>query len=272
MAASLILGIAAILALIPVSLQSFRAAAGAFAAPVGAPGRLYWLLLAVAALGLFARTVHLLSGGWQPGISGTIWVSMTATLLVFALVTAAMPVAWRLTPLLGVYLGLLGVIAVLLPEGPAYAGSFDLWLAVHVGVSLAAYALVSLGALSALAVFLQERALKRKEPGTLTRSLPSVADGERLLVLLLTAAAVVLALGILTGMAELYVISGSVLVFNHKILLSLLGFVAVVGLLLLHQRIGLRGRKAARLMLLAFLLLTLGYPGVKFVTDVIMTA
>jgi len=73
-------------------------------------------------------------------------------------------------------------------------------------------------------------------------------------------------------MAELYVSSGSLLVFNHKILLSFLGFAAVIGLLLLHQRIGLRGRKAARLVLLAFLLLTLGYPGVKFVTDVIMTA
>jgi ABC-type uncharacterized transport system permease subunit len=88
----------------------------------------------------------------------------------------------------------------------------------------------------------------------------------------LQGAAVVLALGIVTGMAELYVTSGSLLVFNHKVLLSLLGFAATAGLLVLHQGIGLRGRKAARLVLLAFLLLALGYPGVKFVTDVIIAA
>ncbi len=33
---------------------------------------------------------------------------------------------------------------------------------------------------------------------------------------------------------------------------------------------GIRGRRAARWALLAYLLLTLAYPGVKFVTDVLM--
>jgi ABC-type uncharacterized transport system permease subunit len=268
---SLALGIAGLLSLVPVSLQAFSAAAAQPSA-TRRPGRLYWLLLAVAAFGILARTGFLLSDGWQPGVGATIWVSLAATLLVFALVSALSAGAWRLTPLLGCYLGLLGLIAVLLPEGRAYPGSFDFWLVVHIIVSLAAYALVSLGALAALAVFLQERALKRKAPGRMTHSLPSVADGEGLLVHLLGAAAIVLALGILTGMGELYVTSGTLLVFNHKVLLSLLGFAAVMGLLVLHQRIGLRGRKAARLVLLAFLLLTLGYPGVKFVTDVIITA
>ena len=32
----------------------------------------------------------------------------------------------------------------------------------------------------------------------------------------------------------------------------------------------IRGRRAARIVLLAYLLLTLAYPGVKFVTDVIL--
>ena len=60
------------------------------------------------------------------------------------------------------------------------------------------------------------------------------------------------------------------LAFDHKTVLSLLAF-AVIGLLLfVHYRIGLRGRRAARLVLLAYLLLTLAYPGVKFVADVLI--
>jgi ABC-type uncharacterized transport system permease subunit len=45
----------------------------------------------------------------------------------------------------------------------------------------------------------------------------------------------------------------------------------VIGILLLARyRNGIRGRRAARLALLAYLLLTLAYPGVKFVTDVLI--
>jgi ABC-type uncharacterized transport system permease subunit len=41
-------------------------------------------------------------------------------------------------------------------------------------------------------------------------------------------------------------------------------------LLWAHHRTGMRGRRAARGVLLAWLLLTLAYPGVKFVTDVLL--
>jgi ABC-type uncharacterized transport system permease subunit len=38
-----------------------------------------------------------------------------------------------------------------------------------------------------------------------------------------------------------------------------------------HFWIGIRGRRAARIVLLAYLLITLAYPGVKFVTDVVLS-
>jgi ABC-type uncharacterized transport system permease subunit len=53
-------------------------------------------------------------------------------------------------------------------------------------------------------------------------------------------------------------------------LLSLLTLVLVIGLLAAHQRSGLRGRRAARLVLVAYILLSLAYLGVKFVTDVLI--
>jgi ABC-type uncharacterized transport system permease subunit len=57
---------------------------------------------------------------------------------------------------------------------------------------------------------------------------------------------------------------------DHKTILSLLTFAVIALLLVLHHRGGLSGRRAARYVLVAYLLLTLAYPGVKFVTDVLI--
>jgi len=58
--------------------------------------------------------------------------------------------------------------------------------------------------------------------------------------------------------------------FDHKTVLSLAAFAVIGALLFAHKRVGLRGRRAARIALCAWLLLTLAYPGVKFVTSVLM--
>ena len=70
--------------------------------------------------------------------------------------------------------------------------------------------------------------------------------------------------------AVLAMVVGQALVFSHKILLSFLGFGVVLILLILHHRTGLRGRKAARWLLSGYLLLTLAYPGVKFVREILI--
>jgi ABC-type uncharacterized transport system permease subunit len=125
---------------------------------------------------------------------------------------------------------------------------------------------------SGLSVFLSERAIKRKRPTRLTRRLPSVSDGEQLQINLLTASAIVLGCGLLSGMATQLAETGQLLVFAHKTAFSLLTFVILVALVVAHHKTGLRGRQAARLLLIAYLFLTLAYPGVKFVTDVILAA
>ena len=87
---------------------------------------------------------------------------------------------------------------------------------------------------------------------------------------LLAVSEAVLALGIATGMARDYLGSGQLIHFDHKTLLAVLAFLGIGALLILHHRSGLRGQRAARLVLLAYLLLTLAYPGVKFITDVVI--
>jgi ABC-type uncharacterized transport system permease subunit len=71
-------------------------------------------------------------------------------------------------------------------------------------------------------------------------------------------------------MALQYFLSGQVLIVDHRTLLSLLAFVVIGVLLVLHFRSGLRGKRAARWALVAYLLLTLAFLGVKFVTEVLI--
>ena len=151
--------------------------------------------------------------------------------------------------------------------GAAPAG----WIYLHIAFSLATYAVLSLAAIAGVSTFLQDRALKIKKTTLLTRALPTLSAGETLELRLLGLTACILVIGLLTGMAVQYFDTGGLLVMNHKTILSLATFVIVVILLGVRWRTGLRGRKAARLVLLAYLLLTLAYPGVKFVTDVLIS-
>jgi ABC-type uncharacterized transport system permease subunit len=144
------------------------------------------------------------------------------------------------------------------------------WLDTHIALAVVTYGLLTVAAVAGLAVFLQERALKAKRPTALTRLLPPVAESETLELRLLAAAEAVLALGLASGMAAEHFIGGRLLPFDHKTLLSLAAFAVIGALLLARYAYGIRGRRVARLALLAYLLLTLAYPGVKFVTDVLM--
>lgn len=263
---SLLLSLSALAALVPASLQALR--------PAPARDATFWGLLAIAVGGPSAWVLAHMTGTWQTGLAPTLWVTVAATMLLYAVTAAATRDAWRLAPLLVPYMLVLGIIATIwqrVPGQPLIAGNADgAWVGVHIAIAVTTYAFVTIAAIAAFAAFLKERALKRKRPNRLSRLLPSVADCDRLLVGLLQVGEAVLALGLVTGMALQYRETGQVMVFNHKTLLTIAAFVVIGGLLVCHYGSGVRGRLAARIVLLAYLLLTLGYPGVKFVTDVLM--
>ena len=266
MSTSLIFGVTALLSLVPASLLSYRRSA---------EGRdlLFWVVLGAAVVGPLAFTLAQLDEVWRSGLSIALWVSIATSAAFFAVAAAVTQHAWRLAPLLLPYLCLLGLLAVVWGHVPAQPDAVDepgTWLAIHIAVSVATYALATLAAVAGTAVFLQERALRRKELSALTRRLPSIAHAEGLEVRFLILAELVLGIGILTGMAMGYLSDGRLLEVDHKVVFSLLAFGVIAALLILHHQTGLRGRRAARVVLLAYLLLTLAYPGVKFVTDVLM--
>ena len=246
------------------------------AAVVGWMGRgrdgLWWATTALAVAGTGAWALAQIEDAWRSGLSVALWVTIAASTALFATLAAAAREAWRLMPLLFSYLAILGVLATVwqgVPE-PRVPGPYGSWILVHIVVSVATYALVTIAGVAGLAVALQEQALKAKRPTRLSRLLPSVAESEGLEVGLLGAAEAVLGLGVLTGIAAHYLATGRLVAFDHKTVLSLAAFAVIGALLFAHKRVGLRGRRAARIALCAWLLLTLAYPGVKFVTSVLM--
>jgi ABC-type uncharacterized transport system permease subunit len=263
---SVILSLSALAALVPAALLAFRRASPR-------PDPLFWVTAAVAIAGPVVAGASRLQGSWQAGFSATLWISVAATMALFAVAAALLRQAARLAPLLLPYLLLLGVLATAWSKAPdrtVLAAPANGWLVAHIVASVTTYGLATLAAVAGVAVLLQERAMKRKRPTALTHKLPSVSDASSLQVQLLGAAAAVLAVGIVTGAAEEYLMTGQLLAFNHKILLTFLSLAVIAVLLAVHQRTGLRGQRAARLILLAYLLLTLAYPGVKFVTEVLL--
>ncbi|WP_135077728.1 cytochrome c biogenesis protein CcsA [Terasakiella sp. SH-1] len=237
-------------------------------------GKTFWSLLAVALAGSLSWTLVQLSGEWRTSLSLAIWVTISASAVCFALTCALTRLAWRLSPLLMPYLAAMGLWALLWSAFPGQTieseGAISNWIIFHIAISVFTYAMATIAAVAALSAFLVERALKTKRPTKLSRILPSVVDSESLLVRLLIACEIVLALGLLSGMGVSMMETGTLLTADHKSLFSIAAFIAIAALLWAHHHSGMRGRKAARLVLVAYLLLSLGFLGVKFVTDIMM--
>lgn len=237
-------------------------------------GGTFWSLMAVGVAGSISWTLSQMSGEWHTSLSLAIWVTISASILSFTLVCALNRLAWRLTPLLMPYLALMGGWALIWQTFPGHTinndGVVNNWIIFHITLSVLTYALATIAAIAALSAFLVERALKNKRPNKLTRILPSIIDSEALLVRLLIACEAILALGLLSGMAVSMMESGQLLTPDHKTLFSIGAFLAIAGLLFAQHQNGMRGRKATRIVLVAYLLLSLGFLGVKFVTDIMM--
>ncbi|MFN4281913.1 MAG: cytochrome c biogenesis protein CcsA [Alphaproteobacteria bacterium] len=269
---SLVFGLSALVALLPATLYALSPRATAEDA-ARASGR-FWLLGAVALAGCVAWTAAQFAAGWRTGFAPSLWLTIVATLTLYAAIAAGSRDARRLAGPLFAYLSLMAVPAILwsgAPERPLI-GPVGAWMTIHILAAVLAYACATLAAVAGVGVLLRERALKRKSPpgATLASRMPAVADGERLQTRLLLATALLLAVALASGMAAQYGETGALLPLTHKIVLALVAFAAVAVLLALHSRFGVGGRRLARVVLGAYLALAFAYPGVKFVTDVLL--
>ncbi len=259
------LHITAILTLIPPSLLYFRRDPK--------KDSVFWSVIIVALCCVLLWVYLKQSAGWHTGLSAALWLTILACLIIYICIAIITDEAWRLNTVLFPYLLLLGLLAFVwnkVPEQSVLGNVHIAWIGTHILVSLGTYGLLTLAALAAFAAMLRGRALKTKIKTKFVRQLPSLAASEKLLVNLLIACVIVLSIGIITGIASLYVSTGNLLALDHKTILALTVFVIIIFIIYIHFNSGIRGRLAMRVVLLAYLLLSLAYPGVKYVKYVLL--
>ena len=162
-----VLSFSALLSLIPAALAPYRR--------VGGRDTVFWSVTLVALAGPLIWSIASHYGAWRTGFGAALWVTVAATIVLYVVLAAAPRHAWRLAPLMFPYLLLLGLLATVwgsAPERPLAGIAPAAWLNLHIAVSVATYALVTLAAIAALAVTLRERALKAKRPDGLSNLLP----------------------------------------------------------------------------------------------------
>jgi len=141
-------------------------------------------------------------------------------------------------------------------------------LATHAWMALLAYATLAIAALLAVMLWLQDRALRRREFHAWLRALPPLTQLETVLFRTITVGFVLLTLTLLTGVLFVEDFLSQHLV--HKTVLSVLSWLVFGGLLLGRWRYGWRGIRAVHWTLTAMALLLLAFFGSKFVLELVL--
>ena len=198
--------------------------------------------------------------GFAPALSATVWI-----------VLAVHTVESRLLPVLQVrrVLGMLGTVVVLLAgafpgESRPHLGSP--WLPLHWLLGLVSYGLLAAGVLHAWFLDTAERRLRSRAlaAAPAAAGLP-LMQLERLTFRFVEIGFVVLSVAILLG-----VWASPTWRWDHKTVLSMLGWTTFAVLIAGRHGRGWRGRQATRWIYVGALLLMLAYVGSRFVLEVIL--
>ena len=213
------------------------------------------------------------SRGWSADLSATLMVTIFICLLVYLLLILISIENKRLAPVLSPYLLVLAIIGVI--SGDGQQGISDgviksSWLMIHIFASVFAYGVITLSAVASLSADIQASSLRRKKLNWFASLLPSVIYSEELVLRLLVVGEIVLGFALISGFSHSYFLFGKIIVFDHKTILAVIAFILVAGLLILNRTRGTRGKVATRIVLTSYLLITLGYPGVKVVTEYLL--
>ncbi|HVF33967.1 MAG TPA: cytochrome c biogenesis protein CcsA [Candidatus Saccharimonadia bacterium] len=141
-------------------------------------------------------------------------------------------------------------------------------IALHVVLALLAVATLTIAALIAIMLDLQERALRQRRIAEVMRAFPPLSLVEALLFHLIAAGFALLSATVLTGVLFIHDWFAQHLV--HKTVLTLAAWLIFGVLLFGHRRWGWRGIRAARFTLAGITLLLLGFLGSKFVLEVLL--
>lgn len=138
----------------------------------------------------------------------------------------------------------------------------------HILISIMAYSLLTIAAIQASLLAVQNQYLRNKHPGGFIRALPPLETMESLLFQLIGLGFVFMSLALATGAIYLEDMFEQHLV--HKTVLALVSW-GLLGILLWGRwRFGWRGKTAIRWTISAFIILLLSYFGTKLVMELIL--
>jgi ABC-type uncharacterized transport system permease subunit len=138
----------------------------------------------------------------------------------------------------------------------------------HVVFALLGYSVLSVAALLAILLAIQEHALRARRIGGFAAALPPLTLTEALMFQLIGAGFVLLTLTLLSGILFVQNLFEQHLI--HKTVLSIAAWLVFGVLLFGRWKYGWRGRRAVRLTLSGMALLILAYLGSRFVLEVIL--
>ena len=141
-------------------------------------------------------------------------------------------------------------------------------LEIHILVSVAAYSLLSIAAVQAVLLTIQDRHLRNKRPGGFIRALPPLQSMETLLFQIIAIGFALQSLSLVTGFIFLENMMAQHLA--HKTVLSIIAWTVFAVLLWGRWKFGWRGRTAIRWTLSGFAVLAMSYIGSKMVLEVIL--
>lgn len=197
--------------------------------------------------------------------------SLTFLILCALLFTSSLRVPVGNLFLVVLPLSALSVAAAVSYQGnPVPYSDFSNGLLGHVLLSIIAYTVLLCAAFQAVALSVQEHALKARRSMTWLKLLPPLQSMEVLLFQLLGVGFALLTLAIASGFLYLDDMFAQRVV--HHTVLALASWFTFVVLLLGRFAFGWRGATATRWTLVGFTLLVIGYFGSKFVLEIILGA
>lgn len=253
------------------ALADYLAAATILALPLAnrpAPARRVGLGLALIAVLVHATLIFGLHRG---GLDLHFFAALSLVGLGIAgvtlLVNLARPVAGLGVIVFPLAALLLGIDVFAAP--PTTPPQYGWQIALHVTFALVAYSLLSIAALLAILLSLQERTLRRHRIDSgLIRALPPLTLTESLMFRLIALGFALLSLTLVTGALFVDDLFAQHLV--HKTVLSIAAWLVFGVLLFGRWRWGWRGRRAVHLTLVGMGVLLLAFFGSKFVLELIL--
>jgi len=260
-------GVAVILYLVSSVLLGMRLARGSEGRQQSKTGPLGVGMGALVLHGLVLYQIVLTTSGINLGIFNSF--SLVAWLIVFLLLVSSFS---QPTENLGILILPLASVTVCLalafPTQRLIDQNTPLSIEAHIFTSILAYSVLSIAAVQALLLAIQDRHLRNRHPGGFIRALPPLQTMESLLFQMIRLGFVLLSVALLTGLLFLEDLFAQHLV--HKTVLSIASWGVFGTLLWGRHRFGWRGRIAIRWTLSGLAVLAIAYFGSKLVLELLL--